>query len=197
MNRNIAIGNTESAEIYIKNNNRALPGRPVSRYEDFQSEHERVGVVPGKLQDFSKDFELMQKKKEVMKKKACSTSEKMSRAVASGHNVELSWIPKEEISDVPLPIEEFNQDPNEVEIKCGDIRLPNEKFVVERDNVNIDDIMCGDYFIVVNDIIVASSPKIEDIEQFVERLVYSQNEIKLEDIIVLRKMKIKVGVSVG
>jgi hypothetical protein len=133
------------------------------------------------------------------------------QAVASGHNEELSWLPQE----VPNHL----SDPNEEVINYDDIPQPprvapmpdleqlaahaesypdpEPEPVPEPNRVSIDDISPGNYFVVVMDAIVAEAPELEPIEEFIESMVFnSNNTISLDDIVVLRKMDLRVGVNV-
>lgn len=146
-------------------------------------------------------------------------------AVASGHNEEPSWIPhpienhnsnpnNQEIKfdDISVPPPEIRfqvaangppqTDPRQAPPPPARAPDPYGHLPQQRHGnpprVSIDDIVEGNYFVVVTDTIIAESPALDDIEDFVERMLYnSSNNVKLEDIVVLRKMKVKVGVGVS
>lgn len=143
--------------------------------------------------------------------------------VPQGHRTD-----PDEYSSVPRNIENYSSNPNKYSIKFDDVPSPppDVRFHVEGytepepepepgpdpdpyghlplqrhgnpPRVSIDDVVEGNYFVVVTDTIVGESPVLDDIEAFVERILYnSTNGVQLDDIIVLRKMKVKVGVGVS
>jgi len=168
--------------IFIKNKYRDL----FTKTNDYQTEHERLNREP-EYYDVAKDFEYA--------KRHPIARPKQPPTVVSGNDSELSWLPKEELSNIPRPIETHTSDPNLDEFECNSIPSPNHK--EDTKSISIDNISDGNYFIVISDEIIAEAFDLSSIEDLVEKIIFNNNNLSLDDIIVLRKMKIKVGVSVG
>ena len=125
-----------------------------------------------------------------------------------GNNMENTWGPNDEVFDVDQDLVQTvpshllidnNQfdDKNYANIPDMLEAPPTERdiTVYEEEKTSMD----GDYILVVKDEIIASG-SLAEIESEVKQLVFGehplclQNEIVTEDIVVLKKMKIKVGV---
>ena len=195
-----------SKEIFIRNKQRELQSKLSGRYEGYQPEHERLNRAP-QVENVSEDFRysrrfpLTVQKPEPVQQPPPPFRPPM--AIASGHNEEeLSWIQR--------PIPRHDESPNHEVIGYDDVsepgpplpegpRLPDPILPsAEPRPVSIDDICEGSYFVVVTDTIIAEAPELNFIEELVEQMVFdSTNSIVLDDIVVLRKMKIKVGIGVS
>jgi hypothetical protein len=69
---------------------------------------------------------------------------------------------------------------------------------LEKERFTIDDVDDGWYFVVIDGEIAYASSDLETLEAHVEFLIFdAEDRINLDDITVLRKMKIKVGVNIG
>ncbi len=192
-------------EIFVKNRHRELLSK-LNNQREFQTEHDRLDRSP-QVNDVSEDFRYARRRPLVVSSRKRQehgqepTQVRPPRpphmAVASGHNEELSWVPR--------PIEAYNQDPNRETIEYDDIPEPppvsytpqHEEPEPPSQEVRIDDIAEGNYFVVVADTIVAEAPEIGLLEELIEQTIFdNQNGITLDDIVVLRKMRVRVGVSV-
>lgn len=126
-----------------------------------------------------------------------------------GNNIENTWGPNEEV---------FDMDQDLAQTVPSHLLVDNNQFD-ERNYANIPDMLepppterdltvyeeeldtktSGEYILVVKDNII-SSGNLEEIESEVKQLVFGEhplcheNEISTDDIVVLKKMKIKVGV---
>lgn len=193
---------TAPKSIFIRNKYRERSNQ-LNNNIDFQTEHERLNREP-EHHDVVKDFEYAKRNPLSVPRKP---KIKRPTTVVSGSNNELSWVPPEEISNVPRPIETYDGDPNvesfdydsvpKPEVRSRSQPRPEHKPQPQQTSLSIDDISDGNYFIVILDEIIVESKDLSVIEEFVERTIFNENNISLDDIVVLRKMKIKLGVNIG
>ncbi len=129
-----------------------------------------------------------------------------------GNNMETSWGPNEEFYDMDqtsvssIPAHMLIDNNQHDDANYADIPEMVEAPPTERDLTVYDDDeseeeeSTGDYILVVKDNIVSSFNSLKEIEEEVKALVFGEhplcatNEIANDDIVVLKKMKIKVGV---
>jgi hypothetical protein len=211
-------------EVFIKNKYRELKHNlGDGDGERYQPEYERLGRAP-KVESVAGDFKRYNRattNTQRVPDKNMAVASGHSAELSWVPRSELepnAQIKYDEIPNPPVPsrvIVTDNLNMNQVAENMGAIRVGHVRAggylgalqsaadrIEEPDGpinaVSIDDIAEGNYFVVAMDVIVAESSDLDEIEAFVESIALdSKSSIKLEDIIVLRKMKLKIGVSIG
>ena len=184
--------------------NKALKQIGSLKYSQWQAEHERLGIDPLIRNNVREDFRMQPNKNRrpkvnvpqfVQQPQPSVTNLPPQRMVSVGAQSERLWLPEEsEQSQQPVmqPSAEPEPEPESEHIYFDQVESPDEV------NISIYDVEEGDTFLVIGGLIRCASPKPSDIEDVVNKLVVeSDNPIAIEDLMVLKKMSLKFGVSLG
>lgn len=186
-----------------------------SKYASWQPEHERLNIEPVAYTNFSSDFLNKKKKRRVempaMKAEAPSLRAPQAPQAPQAPPVPQGFQPYQESYMIPyqIPGQAFNplhKVPKDIEYE--EIPDPpanqfsNQYFedVDQTNNVDLDqmsllDVEDNEYCVFISGALFCSSPSKDDIEDVLDKLVFSDKNIPVDEIVVMKRIKIKIGAN--
>lgn len=197
----------EDNAVYIKNSAMSTHEREIRKlrhlkYADWQPEHEALGIEPIERTEVKEDFIMYSKRKPK------PLSKPVSQPVPKPKTVVLPEVEKYSYPH-PLPTVPISGNNDHLWQQVAPIVEEEEKqmFVAEdvpeppedeyKDNVGMtfDDVEDGDYCIIISGKLICASPSLEEIEDMLNKVVFNDNPVPIDDIVVVRKLKVKLGAS--
>jgi hypothetical protein len=201
---------------YVRLGVEPLRPRQVSEADHFYSNRNRNNSRQGKSVN-SKEM-LKQNIPNVISKAPPSVSfeEKnipKSNFVASGNNMEHAWVPQREqaeidvnedqifYDEVSLPSDKetvsFDTQPDYVQSK-EDEQVGSRKWVSSSEKESSHNYFAFNFFVAIRGQIVFGSDNIDDIENYIESIIFKdQGDLKQGDFVVMKRLPLKVGVCVS
>jgi len=183
--------------IFIKNRNRALRDS-LGRGVTWTPEHERLNMTPAIRNDFTEDFMNEKRRKgPIGSRKPPVVGSGRSRAVTQNQN-EQSWLPRQDARAGARPPQEPSKDYSRGQIPYDDVPdFPPNRFEQPKVlGVDMSKVLPGQYCLVYENEVWASDSA-DEIEAAVEQIMRNDPNVQDDDLIVLHRLFIKVGVTIG
>lgn len=170
----------DKEDIFIRNERRhARRMHEQARFDKLRPVYEQENIEPVETRPLSKDF--MQKRQRMnvsVQQSELNEEPAVYQAMPTNDRVRHSAdIEYDEIPDPPSPFMHGTDEKNE--------------------SPSIEEMEEGAYCIFVSGTLVFSSMYSDDIEQALNNLMFSDSAVPIDDIVVMQKLKLKIGASIS
>jgi hypothetical protein len=197
-----------------------------ARYRGWQPEHERLNVDPHPVQDFSDDFRFAKRPNparpvpgghSAASRHTSGSPMRQMRQMrlspqpvnVTGMNHENAWmegqVPDEFEFDMvpdppPSPFTHVMSGPRAPNVRNNAVPEPPLHLREEHSEEVIQPlhkVHDGEYCVFVSGNLLFSTPSLEEAEDALNRLIFSDNPVPVEDVVVMRRLNLKIGASIG
>jgi len=198
-----------------------------ARHRGWQPEHERLNVDPHPVQDFSQEFRFAKRPSTHPAGPVAGGHSAASRHTngaparqvrmprqpvnVTGMSHENAWMdgsaPYEYDYDAvpdppPTPFTHVavSNDPRISREKVDEAPLPPARLQPEhppKEDPSLRQVLEGEYCVFVAGQLLFSTPSLDEAEDALNRLIFSDNPVPIEDVVVMRRLNLKIGASIG